>query len=409
MLLASSNLIFAQSGFRAGYVLPLSGDTLRGEVDYRGEQRNSLLCRYRPSATGAVVEYQPGQIRAYGFAGGTNYQSKTLPEKTTASAFLEALVLGRAELFHRVDDRNQDRYYIGTAATAPAVQALGISDTTVTRYDETQHRNVTTQQRLYTFRNVLWPIMADCPSVQTTVAKVELKQTSLIKLVSAYNTCINPAATKTFTPKNNSATRISVLGGTHQGTIRVINEANNTEHELDKSQGAAFGVGLDIPMRRFNPRLSLLLQALYVLQNYHSTYVEASPNRFNGDDITNNEVKAELATLRVPLILRYSFMRGRVQPFVEAGFLPSLNVLRDASVRSERPRFQSVDTYVFPVHRFNVGAGLVGAGLSIKAGSGSVQLEMRADRYDGTSDPIHGLALSGTRGLTLLAGYTFGG
>ena len=69
LLSSAATLTHAQAIFRAGYVLPLNADTLKGEVDARGDQRNARLARFRP-AGGTVTEYTPGQLRAYGIRGG---------------------------------------------------------------------------------------------------------------------------------------------------------------------------------------------------------------------------------------------------------------------------------------------------------------------------------------------------
>ena len=50
-----STRLLAQANFQPGYVLPLAGDTLRGEVDLQEGRLNAKACRFRPMAAAEVV------------------------------------------------------------------------------------------------------------------------------------------------------------------------------------------------------------------------------------------------------------------------------------------------------------------------------------------------------------------
>ncbi|WP_167851958.1 hypothetical protein [Hymenobacter elongatus] len=106
-LVALSSVAFAQSDFRPGYVVPTTGDTLRGEVDYRGEQRQAILCRFRAAANGAEVAYTPAQLRGYGLAQGQHYHSQLLPGAVPQYVFLEVLALGTLALYHHADENGK--------------------------------------------------------------------------------------------------------------------------------------------------------------------------------------------------------------------------------------------------------------------------------------------------------------
>ena len=69
----------AQQDFRPGYIVTSASDTLRGEVDYRGDIALSELCRYR-NGSEQPREFEPEDIRAYGFADGRSFVSEVWTE-----------------------------------------------------------------------------------------------------------------------------------------------------------------------------------------------------------------------------------------------------------------------------------------------------------------------------------------
>ena len=126
----------AQADFRPGYVVLPSGDTLRGEVDYRGALRNSLLCKFRPTAGATVQLLQPKALRAFGYRGGDAYRTALTPlpdsgqiplqPRVPRPFFLQVLVDGPAVLYARRDETDHNHYYLQqeTAVTQPVTELL---------------------------------------------------------------------------------------------------------------------------------------------------------------------------------------------------------------------------------------------------------------------------------------------
>ncbi|UOQ72714.1 outer membrane beta-barrel protein [Hymenobacter cellulosilyticus] len=392
-LMASSTAVLAQANFRPGYIVSLAGDTARGTVDYRGEERNALLCRFKTTADAVVAEYQPGQIRGYGFTNGRDLQSWALPGAGSKAVFVQTLVLGKASLYHSVNEHGKDVYYAG-GNSAAALEALIQQDTIQSVYDQQQRRTTTMQQRTYPFRSVLWRIMADCPSVQTTVARLELKEGPLVKTFSAYNTCVMGSQQQYVAKQQTSKTHFMVLGGVKQATISY---GNHTDKKLESGFGPSLGIGIMFQPGRFNPRFLLHLQALYQKQEYQQEFN-------NGDEL----VHVNLTSIQVPLFLRYTLPTKKVQPYVQAGVLSAINPRREAA-RESGPSRPGLNAYsAIDVRSYNLGL-MGGAGLSMGLGKGSMQLEVRTERLDGTSEVITGdHTLAGAQGFSLLLGYTFG-
>ena len=107
ILLLSYYLLAAQTDFRAGYVIENTGDSIFGQIDYRGDLIMSHLCKFK-SQNGAITEYYPGEISSYRFNDGKYYQSRKVNGK---EVFLEFLIKGEVNIYYLRDELG-DHYYI---------------------------------------------------------------------------------------------------------------------------------------------------------------------------------------------------------------------------------------------------------------------------------------------------------
>ncbi|MBD2714747.1 hypothetical protein KBK19_06855 [Microvirga sp. STR05] len=392
----------AQSNFKPGYILPPTGDTLRGEVDYRSEQRNRKLCRFRPASSGTVTEYQPNQLQGFGYSGGTSYQSRELPGAPAEKVFLQVLALGNASLYRTVQADDREVYYAGRETTGP-LQLLVQRDTTMMVYSKAVGREINTLERSYPFRSKLAMLMADCPKVQASIVNMELKEQRLLKLFSEYNACAGGSAPQYVVAERRTKINFLVLGGIYQSKLTMRYDFSDTE--LKAARSSIFGGGLIVHPSFFHHKLSAALEALYVKQTYEKTYQGLVTSGLLTGQMVPRYAVVNLTSIRLPLLMRYTILQGGVRPYIQAGAVVSFQTQGDARLETEIPRF-GTDRREFSVRTTFFG-GLLGAGISIPTGSvGSMQLEARAELYDGTSESVE--TLSGVRGISLLAGYTFG-
>lgn len=97
--------LYAQVDFRPGYVIKRSGDTLHGEINYRGDFFMSGVCKFR-DANQQVYEYFPADLIGYRFINGKYYVSKELDGQFV---FLEFLIKGELNIYYFRD--NYGEYY----------------------------------------------------------------------------------------------------------------------------------------------------------------------------------------------------------------------------------------------------------------------------------------------------------
>ncbi len=107
-LLLSTATLFSQADFRAGYIIKSEGDTIFGELDYRGNYRMSEVCSFRKDKKDTITHYYPNNILAYRFIDSKFYVSKDVDG---TKMFLEYLVNGKLNIYYRVDNFQADHYY----------------------------------------------------------------------------------------------------------------------------------------------------------------------------------------------------------------------------------------------------------------------------------------------------------
>jgi hypothetical protein len=100
--------LFAQSNFKPGYVISLEGDTLYGQVDYRGNELMAKVCSFIPANEETAVKYLPGEIQAYRFTDGKYFVSRTIQARPL---FLEYLINGELSVYYWRDN-GMDRYFL---------------------------------------------------------------------------------------------------------------------------------------------------------------------------------------------------------------------------------------------------------------------------------------------------------
>jgi len=103
-----SGVINAQTDFRPGYIIKSEGDTVFGELDYRGDQLMCELCKFRLSPQADEITYFPKDIFAYRFTNNKYFISREIKGK---KVFLEFLINGQVDIYYLRNEEG-DYYFI---------------------------------------------------------------------------------------------------------------------------------------------------------------------------------------------------------------------------------------------------------------------------------------------------------
>lgn len=101
--------ISAQNGFKEGYVLKTSQDTVYGLIENRGYYFNSLNCNFKAGVNDDIIHYEPSEIYGYRFTDGKYYVSKMYG---STIYFFEYLYKGRLNLYFKQTSDLGNQYFI---------------------------------------------------------------------------------------------------------------------------------------------------------------------------------------------------------------------------------------------------------------------------------------------------------
>lgn len=178
-LLICVQIVSAQTDYRPGYIILNSGDTIHGQIDYRGDLLMGNRCRFK-SADNTVQEYSPTDIMAYRFIDSKYFVSKEVDSKTV---FLEYLINGKVNIYYLRDAQDGDSYFIEKDGSSLTRLPYDEGETFVGNkrafYKTTKHIGL------------LNYYMGDAPELQTKIYEFgEPTHQNLIKLAEEYHNIV---------------------------------------------------------------------------------------------------------------------------------------------------------------------------------------------------------------------------
>ncbi|MCB2378136.1 PorT family protein [Hymenobacter sp. BT635] len=388
-LLAVSFGASAQTDFRPGYIVQPAGDTVRGEVDNRSALRNATQCRFRQG--GAVREYAPAELLAYGLSGAKVYHSRpvTVPDSAAQPArpyFLEVLVAGAANLYSRRDADGKDHFYISTseAATTELVQRRKLVQTNNSSEVKVSIR----YQEKNLFRGTLAEAFASCPSVQQRVSDLGFTQSALTAVIKRYNTCVSGTATneKQISVSRLPRLTLGIVGGINRSQLKITGYTSYNDARFPNATQLVGGLRLGLTLPRLSEKLSVQIEALYQQQEFQAEYVTS----FGSSIPYKEQGRVELTYLRIPIMLRYTYPIGRIRPIAQLGIstnfgLEAVPIIRQQSSYNAGSEYGTWKAPLDPgaVSRFDPGVvGSLGAQLQALGGR-LITMEARTEKSSG--------------------------
>jgi hypothetical protein len=175
ILLSSANLS-AQAFYSDGFIVTLSGDTVRGTVKFRPASKDaSCILKIGKNST----KYACNQIKGLGFNTGRYFSSEIIPDR-----FIEILIDGQLSLY-----RSGYTFYVRKVNDELyKLNAGQIADTTEVIVEGSR-------EKVYGFREdvkwkgILTVLISDCSDSYPMIQNVEYDEKSLAKIVAEYNRC----------------------------------------------------------------------------------------------------------------------------------------------------------------------------------------------------------------------------
>jgi hypothetical protein len=180
-ILVFSTKLFAQEGYKEGFVLLTTQDTLFGYIEDNSGYENSLRCNYKNNIDEKNTVFAPGDILGYWFNDGKYYVSK---EFEGQMYFFEYLIDGKLMVFSKIDRDLGNHYYI-EKDTLPFVELKYKSEI---KSDEDGIQRIT---RSKTHNLLLSYYTGDYPGLRDAAMSIEKPDNnSLIRFAREYHNAV---------------------------------------------------------------------------------------------------------------------------------------------------------------------------------------------------------------------------
>jgi len=276
--------IFGQKGYYADD----STKTIGVKIIDRGSILNAESCQVEKKDS--TFTFSPYEINEYGISKDLIYVARSIQSSDTIKrVFLEVLYKGKTSLYF-YQDKNYKTFFI-SKDSASLVEIPR-------KRDKEKHY----------YQSVLSEVTNDCPEVSDAIELVTYRRKSLTELINRYNNCED----KPF-----PFLKYGVLGGYELSGLANTSQVNPSLLENFDYQFNGFfiiGVFADLPLIPTNYSIHTEL--------YHSSH-SFSESATMDDEIYDLTVNQN--SLKMPILLRYTFNRGKINPFINAGGMIGFN------------------------------------------------------------------------------------
>ncbi len=295
-LLVYSSL-FAQSGFRNGYIVTSENDSVSGLINvYPGKQNIKYVTLLKGDEK---TEYYPHRMKRFGYPDGDCYVTDVLKD-----TILQVLVEGRLSLY-----KSQSALYI---------QKKGDKLERLSTYT----KKIISNGEMHYVEDIKWKgtiayLTSDCNEVQNDLQKLRLIDMNLTKFAIKYNKCFDEAYVEFGGSKAWTKVSFGINGGYTKSTMSIEN--NNTQYFYTNqtySSGDPFaGIIFTITYPRVTEKFYNQAEINFSKSSYYSQKLFSYPSV---DEIY--ETAMDNTVLSIPLSFNYSLLNNdKMNFFLQGG------------------------------------------------------------------------------------------
>lgn len=277
-------LMFGQNSYYVKDSLRKYGVTLIDENDVI----NSKLCQVR--IDNEIFKYSPDEVSEYGFKDGRVYLSKEVKISDSVDrVFLERLYSGKTTLYYYCNNEKKTFFLEKDSSILIEIPKL-------------DKKNIN-------YKKQLSSLSSDCPDITNVSEFVAYNKRSFTKYITRYNSCeLKPFPHLRFGFA--IGYELNKLRKPSRNLIKYIDYFDfKYEREL------TLGLFIDHPL--FVSDFSLHTEIFYSDIGY-------SYNKL----VDNNDYDfvAEISSLKIPVLIRYTYPLNTIRPFIDAGIVMVINI-----------------------------------------------------------------------------------
>lgn len=345
--------IWAQKNYTPGQVITLSGEVIKGEIDYREWNVNPQKIRFRKG--GEVKTFSASELRSFKIdAKNEIYKSAVvlynteeldwdgMPQFQTYkdidnridmqqdTVFLLILVKGKMNLYQLMDKNKRLHYYYqkGNGPYEPLMYRIvkimrpgGLLTNSILEED-----NLPRSILFEDYKGQLKYAMLDCGNMDSGIDKLTYSR-SIMDLVQRYNECAGQLIY--LKPIDKANKFFYGFLGSAQSSFEMKDANNLAAKDLPSTRSTTFGLGFEFGVPRTKGKFSWMIEALYMSASSSITTREEPLDQGSKDFSYTLAVEG----FRFNGFLKYTVFTGKMQPYLKVGLGSSNYIKRDFLVK----------------------------------------------------------------------------
>ena len=324
---------FSQRNYLQGYVVSLNGDTVRGQIDYRGWETNPNRIEFKTS-NNEIKSYTPIEIKGFGTQGDI-YESAIVKTEIGEFAdlifkndttFLRTIFWGSKSLyFYKEKNQGRERFYIKDNST----YELLLYKTYVKEQTE-GGLNVQVENKKYIGQLSLY--LADCPGMQKKLSQLSYRKSSIEKLFLSYYECTHAEISFKKTEKIDIET--GIVAGVSVTSVKfggdpIYKAFINANYK--PSTNVSVGLFLNVILAGNQKKLSIYNELLYTSFEVEGSYNDVISA--NQNDLTYTKIGNSV--LKINNMIRYKYPIKKAFLFLNGGLSTGLAISETNYKRTE--------------------------------------------------------------------------
>jgi hypothetical protein len=329
----------ASNNFKPAIIIGLKNDTLKGLIDFRSDQLNSIDCRFKSSENDVVKIFKPKQIAGYKFAKEGRYYISheiNIDSIDKEMVFLEVLVMGTVNLYFYQDNENSDHYFFEKTknelieVTKKKDRISNVSGLEVKRVLYNRSSNYNMYLNDVEYRKVIANVFKESARVSARAAFAAFQRKDFIELTSKYNIEMGNNSTKNIVYANDNLSaffdaELSLAGGIQYVDYKSVPAYLLQNYSIEsKSLMPVVSGQLTLTCPRFIKSLALILDLSL------SKFTGACD--YEGKYSIYYTYKFDALKVASGLGLKYTYLKTNFRPFIEASLANSLFAFKSSKL-----------------------------------------------------------------------------
>lgn len=313
----SATMAMAQANPKSGYVITNSGDTIRGIIDLRTNERLSTQCEFWANGEKEGKTYKPGDIEGFRFDNnGKYFVSRRLNVTGEPELyFAEYMVQGKMNLYCVVYSQNE--YFFFEREDGEMAQFTNKTMSYTSASEAFAKHDIIKQEKKEQYGNVKFLLQKSMKAV-IDMDDENLNRKKLINVVRDYHNDVCTDGSKCMVYEYNDKTdKVSIHFKAFVGYAYYSTDQAENQYQLKTNyttSACEFGIGIDIDLKRvaknFYAEVGLTLTPTY----------KSSQEFFDGYNKTHTiEPTFKRSSFALSAGVVKGFGNGKIHPLVRGG------------------------------------------------------------------------------------------